>query len=170
MSTQLTTPSPLGPLTLLGDDHHLYGLWFNDQAHFGANYDLTAIPTGQTESLHLALDWLHAYFAGEAPDPFALPLTPEVTPFRAQVLQVLTQIPYGKTATYQQIATQLGKPQAVRAVGGAVAHNPLAIVIPCHRVVGHDGALTGYAGGLDRKLALLTLEGHDSVALAHHHI
>ncbi|CAJ1225021.1 6-O-methylguanine DNA methyltransferase [Levilactobacillus zymae] len=165
MRYQLTTPSPLGPLTLLGDDQALYGLWFADQQHFGADYDLTAIPTGSTAPLTLALDWLRAYFDGQAPSPFDLPLQPEVTDFRARVLQGLTQIPYGQTVTYQQLADQLGQPTAVRAVGGAVGHNPLSIVIPCHRVLGRHGELTGYAGGLDRKIALLTLEGHDAATL-----
>ncbi|GEO69191.1 methylated-DNA--[protein]-cysteine S-methyltransferase [Levilactobacillus acidifarinae] len=170
MRYQLTTPSPLGNLTLLGDDQALYGLWFADQQHFGADYDLSAIPTGSTAPLNLALDWLSAYFDGQAPAPFDLPLQPEVTDFRARVLQVLTQIPYGQTVTYQQIANQLGQPNAVRAVGGAVGHNPLSIMIPCHRVVGRAGDLTGYAGGLDRKIALLTLEGHDPATLAQHHL
>lgn len=169
MRYQLTTPSPLGDLTLLGDERALYGLWFTDQRYFGANYDLTTIPHGQTAPLRLALDWLSAYFANQAPDPFDLPLHPEVTAFRACVLQVLTQIPYGQTITYHQIATQLGQPTASRAIGGAVGHNPLSILIPCHRVVGRQGALTGYAGGIERKIALLTLEGHDGLQWSHDH-
>lgn len=166
MRYQLTTPSPLGDLTLLGDERALYGLWFTDQRYFGADYDLTTIPTGSTAPLNLALDWLRAYFDGQAPDPFDLPLHPEVTDFRARVLQVLTQIPYGQTVTYHQIATLLGQPTASRAIGGAVGHNPLSILIPCHRVVGRQGDLTGYAGGIERKIALLTLEGHDPQQLA----
>lgn len=164
MLTTQTHATPLGDLTLLSDDQALLGVWFSDQKYFGAGYDLTQAQTGTTSPLEQAGKWLDRYFARAAPSPADLPLRPEVTAFRASVLQVLRQVPYGTTITYQQIADQLARNDphernAARAVGGAVGHNPLSIVIPCHRVVGSDGSLTGYAGGLDRKVALLQLEG-----------
>lgn len=158
-------PSPLGDLTLLADDQALYGLWFSDQQHYGANYDLGRSKGQVTPLLIRVTTWLDAYFAGHQPDPATLPLKPEVTAFRQQVLSVIRQVPYGQTITYQEIATRMGRPTASRAVGGAVGHNPISIIIPCHRVMGSDGSLTGYAGGIDRKIALLTLEGCDLAAL-----
>lgn len=104
-----------------------------------------------------AVPQLQAYFTGERFD-FDLPLAPQGTPFQQAVWQALCTIPYGETATYGDIAQRLGNPNAVRAVGAANGQNPLAIVVPCHRIIGHDGTLTGYAGGLERKAALLALE------------
>jgi len=157
--------SPLGPITLLSDATSLRGLWFADQKYFGAQYDLAAASHAPTAILTATSAWLTAYFAGQRPTTRDLPLAPDVTAFRQRVLAVIAQVPFGQTITYQQIAAKLGQPSAVRAVGGAVGHNPLSLVIPCHRVVGSDGSLTGYAGGLDRKIALLTLEGADPQAL-----
>ena len=114
-------------------------------------------------------EWLDIYFSGKAPD-FTPPLAIEgASPFRRRVWEILLQIPFGGTLTYGQIAARIqretGKRVSAQAVGGAVGHNPISIIIPCHRVVGSDGSLTGYAGGLDKKLALLKLEGADFSSL-----
>lgn len=158
MLYQKNYQSPLGPLTLLSDDTALLGVWFADQKYFGAGYDLETAQTTDVPVLTAAQQWLTAYFAGQRPEIEALTLAPKVTAYRQRVLAILQQIPYGQTWAYQEIAEQLGHSSA-RAVGGAVGHNPISIIIPCHRVVGSDGQLTGYAGGLDRKIALLKLEG-----------
>ncbi len=155
--------SPLGGITLLGDAQYLYGLWFDGQKHFGAYYDLTQSQIGHPAPIQQALAWLDQYFAGKNPDANSIPLKPEVTAFRQRVLQVLRTVPYGKTITYKGISDALQTPDShpknlARAVGGAVGHNPISIIIPCHRVVGSNGALTGYAGGLAKKIALLKLE------------
>ncbi|ERL65953.1 methylated-DNA--[protein]-cysteine S-methyltransferase [Schleiferilactobacillus shenzhenensis] len=169
---QQVYPSPLGPLTLLSDADAILGLWFADQQHFGAGYDLSSVPVRESTPLRAATAWLGQYFAGERPDPRQVPLHPVVTAFRQRVLAVLETVPYGATITYQEIADRLpgASAAAARAVGGAVGHNPISIIIPCHRVVGRDGSLTGYAGGINRKIALLTLEGHDPERLAHDRI
>lgn len=169
MLYQTTYASPLGPITLLSDDQALQGLWFVDQSYYGAQFDLTQASTQLTPVLQTTSDWLDAYFAGQRPTQLP-PLAPQVTAFRQRILRVIATVPYGQTITYQQIADQAGDPQAARAVGGAVGHNPISLLIPCHRVVGSTGRLTGYAGGLDRKIALLTLEGHDPQALAAGHL
>lgn len=155
--TQWVVASPLGPLTLLATETHLVGLWFQGQKHFGAGYDLEEVPTLAGPVMLQAEAWLQAYFAGERPQADELPLSFAVTPFRQRVLAALCQIPYGQVTTYQALAEQLGS--SPRAVGGAVGHNPLAIIVPCHRVVAANGQLTGFAGGMERKIQLLTHEG-----------
>ena len=154
--------SPIGTLTLASDRAHLVGLWLAGQKHFLA--PLQEVPVRQDDAAPFAAakDWLDRYFAGHRPTPSELPLKPFGSAFRQAVWKVLCAIPYGEVVTYGSIAKELaakGIPTSARAVGGAVGHNPISIVIPCHRVVGANGALTGYAGGLDRKIALLTLEG-----------
>lgn len=161
MLQQITYHSPLGPLVLLGDDQALWGVWFADQQYFGAGFELDQVPNGENASLQAGQAWLKAYFAGhERPRP-ALHFSG--TLYRQAVQQALTQIPRGTTVTYQQLAEQvaamIGHPTAARAIGGAVGHNPLSVIVPCHRVVGTNGSLTGYAGGVARKQALLQLEG-----------
>jgi methylated-DNA-[protein]-cysteine S-methyltransferase len=153
--------SPLGPLTARAEDNALTGLWFNDQKHFPA--DASRWLSVPAHPLFNALqNWLQDYFAGKFREPpFSLRLSG--TPFQKAVWELLQKIPYGQTTTYGQIASQLEtsrKHSAVlaRAVGGAVGHNPISILVPCHRVLGINGKLTGYAGGLDRKRALLRLE------------
>jgi methylated-DNA-[protein]-cysteine S-methyltransferase len=148
-------PSPLGPLVATADDHAVTGLWFEDQPGSPPAPDGPPTPVLR----HLG-DWLEAYFAGANP-PVTLPLAPRGTPFREAVWQLLRAIPYGATTTYGALARELARPgrMSARAVGGAVGHNPISLVIPCHRVIGAHGALTGYGGGLDRKTALLQLEG-----------
>lgn len=161
MLQQTTYASPLGALTLLGDDEALWGVWFEGQTYYGGTFALDTVPVGDNASLQATRAWLDAYFAGrEAPRP-ALHFSG--TPYRQAVQRALCTIPRGATTTYAALATKLaetlGHPTAARAIGGAVGHNPLSIVVPCHRVVGQDGSLTGYAGGVERKVALLRLEG-----------
>ena len=116
----------------------------------------------ETEVSQRVVAWLDAYFKGENPPTDEIPLAPQVTEFRSKVLAVLQKISYGQTATYSDILRELqaeyGKIGSARAVGGAIGHNPISILIPCHRIVGSDGELTGYAGGLDKKAYLLKLE------------
>ncbi|GAW98430.1 methylated-DNA--[protein]-cysteine S-methyltransferase [Secundilactobacillus mixtipabuli] len=160
---QTTYDSPLGQLTLLANEIHLLGLWYQNQAHFGAHYSLKTIDHGTSPILQQTIRWLEDYFNGHHPAIAPLPLHPQTTPFRQQVYQILTTIPYGQTMSYQQIADRLSelnspKMGSARAVGGAVGHNPIGIIIPCHRVIGSNGSLIGYAGGLKRKRQLLAFE------------
>ena len=161
--------SPLGPITLASDGQRLTGLWFDGQMYFASTLTGERRP-GSLPLFERTKAWLDAYFAGDTPGPLP-PLAPAGTPFRQAVWALLLKIPRGQVATYGQLARALAERQgratlSAQAVGGAVAHNPISILIPCHRVVGSDGSLTGYAGGLDKKLALLTLEGVDLEALA----
>ncbi len=166
--------SPLGGMLLSADDKGLTGLWFDGQKYFA--YGLAESETVgaachgscEEETLPLLAEakrWLDIYFAGKEPD-FDLPLNLSGTAFQKKVWGILCTIPYGKTMTYGKIAAQLAAEQgavhmSAQAVGGAVGRNPLSIIVPCHRVVGTNGSLTGYAGGIDRKIKLLTLEGTD---------
>ncbi len=164
MYSKSTYNSPLGEITLLSDGTFILGLWFSDQKYFGAKYDIERSNVTDDLPIEKAKTWLDQYFDHQTPDISSVPLHPEVTTFRNEVLNVLKTVPYGETITYQQIAQKVadlrqGKSSSARAVGGAVGHNPISIIIPCHRVIGTDGSLTGYAGGLDRKIALLDLEG-----------
>lgn len=147
--------TPLGELLLVGTETELVGAWFTDQKYFAPDLSLKKIANVETPALKQARAWLTEYFSGQIPTT-KITLAPQVTPFRQRVLQQLQQIPYGTTATYQELANQLASHP--RAVGGAVAHNPLSLFIPCYRVLASDGSLHGYAGGLDRKQALLELE------------
>ena len=148
--------SPLGEILLAADEVGLTGLWFNGQKYFARG--LPAERTEQdTPALTQAARWLDIYFSGKEPD-FLPPLHPVGSAFRQQVWGILLQIPYGQTTTYGQIARQLTKRQgaakmSAQAVGGAVGHNEISIIIPCHRVVGTNGSLTGYAGGICKKLS-----------------
>ena len=149
--------SPIGPLLLVADSQALRGVWFTDQRGIAAQH-LTATADAQHPLLLQAMQQLQAYFAGQR-QVFDVPLAPEGgTPFQRAVWQALADIPYGTTTSYRALAERLGRPRAVRAVGGAVGRNPLGIVLPCHRVLGAQGQLTGYTGGLARKQALLRLE------------
>ncbi|MGK4063172.1 methylated-DNA--[protein]-cysteine S-methyltransferase [Weissella paramesenteroides] len=158
--------TPLGKVTLLSDGQSFLGCWFENQKHFGGKYDLTKAEESDTLVLQKAKQWLTDYFAGKTPDIATLPIKLKVTPFQQQVLQTLQQLPYDHTVTYQQICYLITDDEQraknlSRAVGHAIGANPFMIFIPCHRVVGSDGSLTGYAGGLARKKALLTLEEAD---------
>lgn len=156
--------SPLGGITLGSDGDALTGLWFDGQKYFGAGL------SGDAEERELpvfaqARRWLDIYFSGRSPD-FTPPLRESGSPFRLSVWAVLKEIPFGETVTYREIARRIARDRGLetlsaQAVGGAVGHNPISLIIPCHRVVGSSGSLTGYAGGLDRKARLLALEGAD---------
>ena len=154
---QMPVNSPLGSLTLVASDKGLCGVWFEDQAH---KPDLRHLPWGPSQHwLRLAKTQLTEYFAGKR-SSFDLPLDlANGSAFQQSVWRSLLQIPYGRYSTYGELAQHLGQAQAARAVGMAVGRNPLSIIVPCHRVVGANGALTGYAGGLWRKMDLLQREG-----------
>ena len=145
--------SPLGEIVLAADGESLIGLWFAGQAHFGAG--LRDAAEGDCAVLAEAKTWLDDYFAGKIPTQTPK-LAPRGTPFQQKVWAALLQIPRGETVTYGELARKVGS--HARAAGGAVGRNPISIMIPCHRVVGKDGSLTGYAGGTERKAALLELE------------
>lgn len=148
--------SPLGPILLAADETGLTGLWFEAQKYF-PSFSGVEYQEKETPVLTETVRWLDVYFSGKDPG-FLPPLHPQGSPFRQTVWDILLTIPRGQTMTYGEIARRLGVHSA-QAVGGAVGHNPISILIPCHRVVGSDGSLTGYAGGLDRKTRLLQLEG-----------
>ncbi|MBQ6508568.1 MAG: methylated-DNA--[Flexilinea sp.] len=153
--------SPLGGMTLASDGEALTGLWFDGQKYFGstlsAEYGESPLPVfDQTAA------WLDIYFSGRAPE-FIPPLNLRAAPFRRSVWEILLTVPFGHTVTYGEIAAilakQKGSPRmSAQAVGGAVGHNPVSLIIPCHRVLGSDGSLTGYAGGLEKKEWLLKME------------
>lgn len=156
--------SPVGELTLCGQEDRLTGLWLEGQKYFGGSISGEIIPGEDTPVLARTRSWLDRYFAGERPSPAELPLSPEGSPFRQTVWALLTEIPYGRTVTYgeltRQTAARLERPSmSAQAVGGAAGHNPISIIIPCHRLVGADGSLTGYAGGTGKKRWLLEHEG-----------
>lgn len=149
--------SPLGPMRLAASSQGLCGLWFEGDPH---QPDLAAIPMQPQHPLFLqAMQQLHAYFAGEL-QKFELPLDlSRGTPFQQAAWQALRALPYGSSTSYGALSAAIGRPRAMRAVGAAIGRNPVSIIVPCHRVIGANGALTGYAGGLPRKQALLQLEG-----------
>ena len=156
--------SPLGRILLAADEIGLTGLWFEGQKYYAAQ-----LPEAHTEQetpiLAEAKRWLDIYFTGKEPD-FLPPLHPIGSAFRQAVWEILLQIPYGQTMTYGEIARQIAAQKGLarmsaQAVGGAVGHNEISVIIPCHRVVGTNGSLTGYAGGIDKKMRLLELEHAD---------
>ena len=156
--------SPLGRILLAADEEGLTGLWFEGQKYFANGLPADAAE-GESVALDAAKRWLDVYFSGREPD-FMPPLHPNGSAFRQEVWALLCKIPYGQTTTYGALAAQLaaahgGKTMSAQAVGGAVGHNTISIIIPCHRVVGASGSLTGYAGGIDKKVRLLELEGAD---------
>ena len=156
-----TYPSPVGKLYLAAEEEKLIGLWLEGQKYFPKDLGEQkedALPFPETKR------WLDRYFNGERPSPEELLLAPKGSDFRQAVWEELLNIPYGELVTYGAIAgnvaEKLGLPSmSAQAVGGAVGHNPISIIIPCHRVVGSDGSLTGYAGGVEKKKTLLSLEG-----------
>lgn len=159
--------SPLGEILLASDGEAITGLWFLGAKYFARGLDPAArerdLPVFQS-----AKAWLDAYFAGRKPGALP-PLRPAGTDFQRRVWDLLLQIPYGATTTYGALARRLAEGRgrvSAQAVGGAVGHNPISLLIPCHRVVGAGGSLTGYAGGVDKKLALLRLEGADCSRLS----
>ena len=155
-TAQATIATPLGKVLLARTAHGLAGAWFEGQKdHPGA---LAAPERPDDPVLRDAAAQLRAYFAGESAS-FELPLELHGTTFQRAVWHALLEIGAGHTRSYSEIAQQVGSPRAVRAVGAAIAKNPLSVIVPCHRVIGRSGALTGYAGGMQRKRALLALEG-----------
>ncbi len=162
---QTRCPTPLGNLTLVASPGGLAGAWFENQRHLPAALATplaspnTVWPEQATNPiLQAAVKQLTAYFAGQT-SGFDLPLDLSAgSPFQQAVWQALLAIERGRTTSYGALSSRIGRPSAVRAVGGAIGRNPLSIIVPCHRVIGSSGSLTGYAGGLDRKIALLQLE------------
>ena len=153
--------SPLGTMMLASDGAAVTGLWLEGQTYYASTLDGSEREDGSLPVFHQAAAWLEAYFSGTSLPPLP-PLAPGGTPFRQAVWARLREIPHGQVTTYGALAQSLqaqGISASPRAVGGAVGHNPISILIPCHRVVGSDGSLTGYAGGVERKGRLLQLEG-----------
>lgn len=157
--------SPIGDITMASDGTSLIGLWFNGQKYFANNlsskHEYKILPVFKETIL-----WLDTYFDGKVPD-FIPQIKLEGTTFRTEIWQMLLEIPYGTTLTYGDIAKNMAAKKelvnmSAQAVGGAVGHNPISIIIPCHRLLGSNGSLTGYAGGIDKKMALLKLEGIDT--------
>lgn len=153
--------SPLGGITLGSDGEKLIGLWFDDQKYFADSlerqHQIKELPIFDETKR-----WLDIYFGGNAPD-FTPPLSMKCSDFRKAVWEIMLRIPYGHTMTYGEIAAEVARERGLenmsaQAVGGAVGHNSISLIIPCHRVVGTNGSLTGYAGGIDKKIQLLTLE------------
>ena len=164
MYYEMKYDSPVGRLTLASDGLNLAGLWMEGQKYFGGTVPGELRPNEELEVFSRAKDWLDRYFNGKKPEPSELPLAPVGGEFRQTVWELLCEIPYGELTTYGQIAREAAKrlqreSMSAQAVGGAVGHNPISIIIPCHRVIGADGSLTGYAGGLDKKIWLLKHEG-----------
>ena len=157
--------SPLGGILLAADESGLTGLWFDGEKYFADNLPIEHTEL-ETPILAEAKQWLDLYFTGNEPN-FMPPLHPIGSDFRKTVWEILSQVPYGQTTTYGEVSRQLAEKQGLarmsaQAVGGAVGHNEISIIIPCHRVVGTNGSLTGYAGGIDKKLKLLELERADT--------
>ena len=155
--------SPLGGMLLAADDAGLTGLWFEGQKHFARRLD-SAHEEREIPLFDEVRRWLDQYFSGREPD-FMPPLHLIGTAFEREVWALLRALPYGETTTYGAIAAQLARKRALahmsaQAVGGAVGRNPISVIVPCHRVLGADGSLTGYAGGIERKRRLLALESH----------
>lgn len=155
--------SNLGRLTLLSDDNNLLGLWFKGQKYYGADYDLNSAVNAINQPPELALKWLTAYFSGQKPSTISLAIKPLVSPFRQQVFQELQKVPYGEVITYKELSDRLQgdnniKANKAQAIGNALGHNPISLIIPCHRVIASNGSLMGYAGGIKRKRALLKME------------
>lgn len=158
--------SPLGMITMASDGYKLIGVWLEGQKYFAEDIMKSAIENDDLEIFISTKQWLDRYFAGDKPNISELALEPSGGEFRKIVWGILCKIPYGETITYGEIAKKVAikmnkKSMSSQAVGGAVGHNPISIIIPCHRVVGVKGNLTGYAGGIDKKVRLLEHEGVD---------
>lgn len=159
-------PSPLGTMTLACDSSGgtLVGLWLEGQKYYGGAITETMTARDDMPIFFVVREWLDGYFAGDKPDCTKLALAPIGSEFRQEVWKLLCEIPYGEVVTYGEIAKKMAakrnkKSMSGQAIGGAVSHNPISIIIPCHRVIGAGGSLTGYAGGLEAKRKLLELEG-----------
>lgn len=161
-----TIESVMGEITLGSDGESLVGLWTDGQRYFGDTVPNEMLPNDNLNIFAITKDWLNRYFEGKKPQISELPLAPIGGEFRQAVWKMLTEIPYGKVITYGELAQKIAKQRGIermsaQAVGGAVGHNPISIIIPCHRVVGANGNLTGFAGGIEMKLQLLQHEGVD---------
>lgn len=155
--------SPIGNLLIASKENKLVGLWIENQKYYLSNFKDKIIETENLEILVKTKKWLDRYFKGEKPDISELEINPIGSEFRKSVWEILKNIPYGEVITYNDIAKELAKQKGIKkmsaqAVGGAVGHNPISIIIPCHRVVGSNGSLTGYAGGIKKKIYLLEHE------------
>lgn len=158
--------SPVGDIMIASDDNNIIGLWIDNQKYIGNTMPGDITQKENRPILQEARAWLDEYFAGNKPALSSLSLAPIGGEFKQQVWKILTEIPYGELTTYgriaKEVAKRMGKERmSAQAVGGAVGHNPISIIIPCHRVVGSNGSLTGYAGGIDIKVKLLEHEGVD---------
>ncbi|MCH5197793.1 MAG: methylated-DNA--[protein]-cysteine S-methyltransferase [Oscillospiraceae bacterium] len=162
--------SPMGTLLLAERNGKLIGVWMEGQKYFCSSLHEQMQDFDNSPTLRQAKQWLDRYFTGEKPAIRELPLAPVGTNFQKEVWKILCEIPYGETTTYGEISKKLAvlrglERMSAQAVGGAVGHNPVSIIVPCHRVVGSSGSLTGYAGGLQKKIWLLTHEGVDTKRL-----
>ena len=158
--------SPVGTITLACDGNNLIGLWNEAQKYHGNTIFKQMVERDDIPVFDATKKWLDNYFAGKKPAISQLPLSPVGSEFRQNVWSILCEIPYGEVITYGDIAKKMAlkmnkKNMSSQAVGGAVGHNPISIIIPCHRVIGSNGSLTGYAGGINTKIKLLELEGVD---------
>lgn len=158
MYYQTDYESPLGKINIASDGKDIVGLWFYGQKHFQKTVDDLEYKNN-LKIFKKAVKWLDDYFEGKNPI-IDFKLNPQGTDFQKNVWKILEEIPYGDTTTYGKIALKFSQKMSAQAVGGAVGKNPISIMIPCHRVVGSNGKLTGYAGGFGRKIKLLTLEGY----------
>ena len=149
--------SPLGKMIIASDGEAICGAWFYGQKHFSSTID-DCIVKDDLAIFERVTQWFDDYFDGLNPEIDFI-VKPEGSKFRQKVWAILSEIPYGETLTYGEIAARISPTMSAQAVGGAVGHNPISIIIPCHRVLGSNGKLTGYAGGIDRKIELLKLEG-----------
>lgn len=162
-----TYKSPLGELTIASNADNITGVWLEGQKNFEASIkNNTILKNNNLKVFIQTKEWLNRYFNKERPEISEIPMAPTGTPFQLDVWDILCKIPYGKTMTYKEIAEILAnkynkKSMSAQAIGGAVGHNPIAIIIPCHRVIGSNGKLTGYTGGLNNKIKLLKLENED---------
>ena len=153
--------SPIGGITMASNGESLTGLWFDGQKYFASTLSQRHVEK-QLPVFDRTCEWLDLYFSGKSPD-FIPPVFMYVSNFRRDVYEILMTIPFGETMTYKEVADLIAKKHRIismsaQAVGGAIAHNPISLVIPCHRVIGTNGKLTGYAGGLDKKEWLLNME------------
>lgn len=159
-----TLPTALGELLVVGDGDAMAGVYFPEHWHPPAEGSTGAGVVASADPLFAVFaSQLEEFLDGRRRE-FDVPIAPTGDPFQYEVWRLLREIPYGETTTYGSLAIELGDRNLARRVGGAVGRNPLSIIVPCHRVVGASGALTGYAGGLERKLLLLELEGAPVVA------
>lgn len=155
--------SPLGEILIVSDEQKLIGLWIEGQKYYLSGLNQELIQNDKIQILCETREWLNRYFNGEKPEIKELQLAPIGNEFRQNVWKILCEVPYGKTITYGEIAKKIAKimnrsNMSAQAIGNAVGHNPISIIIPCHRVIGSNGNITGYAGGIDKKIMLLKLE------------